>query len=178
MAVRSAGILLFKRNAREQEQDAVIQDPGDGEQDKRRQLQVWIGHMGGPYWARKDAHAWSIPKGIYEAGEEPLAAALREFEEEMGSPPPPAEYLQLGEFRQPSGKIITVFAAESDFRPARINSNTFPLEWPRGSGNIQQFLEIDDAGWFSEPEARLKLVKGQLPVLDALVHRLDRGWTA
>ncbi|MDQ0661993.1 putative NUDIX family NTP pyrophosphohydrolase [Arthrobacter ulcerisalmonis] len=155
MPIRSAGILLYR------------QDPGaaagapDG-------LQVWIAHMGGPFWARKDAHAWSIPKGEYADGEDPLAAALREFEEEMGTAAPEAEYRLLGEFRQPSGKLIMVYAAQADFAPGVITSNTFPLEWPKGSGRIQHYPEIDDARWFPEQEARLKLVKGQLPILDAL----------
>ncbi|ADX71560.1 NUDIX domain-containing protein [Pseudarthrobacter phenanthrenivorans] len=153
MPVLSAGILLYRR-------------PGP------EALEVWIAHMGGPFWAGKDAHAWSIPKGEYTAEEDPLAAALREFAEEMGTPAPDASYRLLGEFRQPSGKRITVFAAEHDFRPERIASNTFPLEWPRGSGKIQHYPEIDDARWFSEAEARVKLVKGQLPVLDALRRHL------
>lgn len=151
MPVMSAGILLYRQPA-----------PGP--------LEVWIAHMGGPFWARKDAQAWSVPKGEYSAGEDPLDAALREFAEEMGTPAPAADYRLLGEFKQPSGKLITVFAAEHDFQPEGIVSNTFPLEWPKGSGRIQQFPEIDEARWFPEPEARLKLVKGQLPVLDALVN--------
>ena len=156
MPVRSAGILLYRR-------------------DSAAGLEVWIGHMGGPFWARKDAHAWSIPKGEYTPDEDPLAAALREFAEEMGTDAPDAEYRLLGEFRQSSGKIITVFVAEHDFNPGIIASNTFPLEWPRGSGTIRDFPEIDDARWFSLEEARLKLVKGQLQVLDTLVElaRLD-----
>jgi predicted NUDIX family NTP pyrophosphohydrolase len=152
MAVRSAGILLYRRGA-------------DG-------LEFWLAHMGGPFWARKPAHSWSIPKGEYGAEEDPLPAALREFAEEIGTPPPAVDYLPLGEFRQPSRKIITVFAAESDFRPEQIVSNTFPLEWPRGSGNIQDFPEVDDARWVAEPDARIKLVKGQIPVLDALLKHL------
>lgn len=157
MPVRSAGLLLYRVGG-----DSVG-TPADG------QLQVWIAHMGGPFWARKDAHAWSIPKGEYTDQEDPLAAALREFGEEMGSPAPAAEYVLLGEFRQPSGKRITVYTAEQDFRPGHITSNTFPMEWPRGSGRIQHYPEIDDARWFPLPEAREKLVKGQLPVLDALL---------
>ena len=152
MAVRSAGILLYRRGA-------------DG-------LEFWLAHMGGPFWARKPTHSWSIPKGEYGAEEDPLPAALREFAEEIGTPPPAVDYLPLGEFRQPSGKIITVFAAESDFQPEQIVSNTFPLEWPRGSGNIQDFPEVDDARWVAEPDARIKLVKGQIPVLDALLEHL------
>ncbi|WLQ07464.1 NUDIX domain-containing protein [Arthrobacter oryzae] len=153
MTVRSAGILLYRW------------PPAAG-------LEVWIAHMGGPFWARKDEHAWSIPKGEYAEDEDPLMAARREFAEEMGHPAPPADYLDLGAFRQPSGKVITAFAAEWDFRPESIVSNTFPLEWPRGSGVINHYPEIDDARWFSEAEARTKLVKGQLPILDALVQRL------
>jgi predicted NUDIX family NTP pyrophosphohydrolase len=157
MTVRSAGILLYRWG-------------------EASQLEIWIAHMGGPFWAHKDAHAWSIPKGEYPDDEDPLVAARREFAEEMGAAAPAVDYLLLGAFRQPSGKIITAFAAESDFRPARIVSNTFPLEWPKGSGIIRQYPEIDDARWFGELEARTKLVKGQLPILDSLVQHLrDSG---
>ncbi|MDQ0798812.1 NUDIX domain-containing protein [Arthrobacter sp. SLBN-112] len=160
MPVRSAGILLYQR--------PPGQAPGatDG-------LQVWIAHMGGPFWSRKDAHAWSIPKGEYSDGENAQAAALREFAEEMGVPAPEAEYRLLGEFRQSSGKVIAVFAAQAGFAPEAIRSNTFPLEWPKGSGKIQHYPEIDDARWVTEHEARLKLVKGQLPILDALLKDLS-----
>jgi predicted NUDIX family NTP pyrophosphohydrolase len=130
--------------------------------------------MGGPFWAGKDDRAWSIPKGIYLDGEDPLAAALREFAEEMGTPAPAADYIELGAFRQPSGKIITTFTAESDFRPDQILSNTFSLEWPKGSGVTRDYPEIDDARWFSESVARTKLVKGQLPILDALAEHLPK----
>ncbi|MDJ0457564.1 NUDIX domain-containing protein [Arthrobacter sp. NQ7] len=157
MPIRSAGILLYRPDP-----DAAAGSP------VRDRLQVWIAHMGGPFWARKDQHAWSIPKGEYADGEDPLAAALREFGEEMGTPAPDTGYRLLGEFRQPSGKLITVFTAEADFAPDEITSNTFPLEWPKGSGRIQHYPEIDDARWFPGQEARLKLVKGQLPILDAL----------
>lgn len=153
MPVRSAGVLLYRHR-----------DQG---------LEVWLAHMGGPFWARKDAHAWSIPKGEYAEDEDPRAAALREFAEEMGTPAPAADYLGLGDFRQPSGKIITVFTAEADFQPERIVSNTFPLEWPKGSGHIQDFPEIDRAEWLPARVARDKLVKGQIPILDALVRHLD-----
>jgi predicted NUDIX family NTP pyrophosphohydrolase len=153
MTVHSAGILLYRRST------------GSG-------LEVWIAHMGGPFWARKDAHAWSIPKGEYLQEEDPLLAAHREFAEEIGTPAPDADYVELGAFRQPSGKIITVFAAETEFAPERIVSNTFALEWPKGSGTITDFPEIDDAAWTTEPVARTKLVKGQLPVLDALIRYL------
>jgi predicted NUDIX family NTP pyrophosphohydrolase len=153
MTVRSAGILLYRRRA-------------------TSALDVWIAHMGGPFWAHKDARAWSIPKGEYLEDEDPLVAAQREFAEEIGSPAPSADYIGLGAFRQPSGKIITVFTAESDFAPERIVSNTFSLEWPKGSGTVRSYPEIDDAAWISEPEARTKLVRGQLPVLDALIQHL------
>ena len=152
MRILSAGILLYRNS-----------DAG---------LQVWIAHMGGPFWARKDAGAWSIPKGEYLQDEDPLAAARREFAEEMGTPAPSADYTLLGSFRQSSGKTVTVFAAEADFRPERILSNTFPLEWPKGSGRIRDFPEVDDAGWFTLSEARTKLVRGQLPVLDSLILQL------
>jgi predicted NUDIX family NTP pyrophosphohydrolase len=154
VAETSAGILLYRRG---------------------QQFEVWIGHMGGPFWARKDAAAWSIPKGLYVAGEAPLAAALREFEEEIGTPPPTVDYELLGEFRQPSGKVITVFAAETDFAIEKLLSNTFTIEWPPRSGRMQDFAEIDDARWVSVETARQKLVKGQLPVLDALLARLGES---
>lgn len=153
MTVRSAGLLLYRRN-------------GNAE------VEVWIAHMGGPFWERKDERAWSIPKGEYLEGEDPLAAAQREFAEEMGVPAPSADYVPLGTFRQPSGKLITAFAAESAFKPEKILSNTFPLEWPKGSGTVQHFPEIDRAEWIGEAEARVKLVKGQLQILDALLVHL------
>ena len=156
MTVRSAGILLYRR------------DPASA-------LQVWIGHMGGPFWARKEAQAWSLPKGEYSEDEDPWAAAQREFAEEMGVAAPAAAYWELGAFRQPSGKVITVFAAEADFAPDRILSNTFPLEWPKGSGVILDFPEIDRAEWATESAARTRLVRGQLPILDALVEKLRSG---
>ena len=156
MTVRSAGILLYRQG-------------GAGG------VEVWIAHMGGPFWARKDARAWSIPKGEYAQDENPLAAAEREFAEEMGSPAPSADYFELGAFRQPSGKVITVFTAESDFAPERIVSNTFALEWPKGSGTVRNYPEIDDARWIAVEEARTKLVGGQLPILDALLQQLESG---
>ncbi|WP_167047818.1 NUDIX domain-containing protein [Salinibacterium sp. ZJ454] len=151
MVVHSAGILLYQI-------------------DDHAAMRVWIAHMSGPFWARKDEHAWSIPKGEYDPDEEPLTAALREFEEEIGSAAPAVQYAALGNFRQPSGKIIAVFAAETDFQPDRVVSNTFSVEWPRGSGVVRDYPEIDDARWVAEPEARVKLVRGQLPILDALAR--------
>ena len=153
MAVLSAGILLYRQS------DAA-------------QLDVFIAHMGGPFWAHKDARAWTIPKGEYLEGEDPFVAAQREFTEEIGSAPPPADYIRLGTFKQPSGKLITVFAAGADFQPGLIVSNTFLLEWPKGSGTVRSYPEIDQAGWTPEPEARGKLVRGQLPILEALLQHL------
>jgi predicted NUDIX family NTP pyrophosphohydrolase len=146
--VRSAGILLWRRR-------------DDG-------LEVFIAHMGGPFWARKDAAAWSIPKGEFLEDEDALHAARREFVEEIGVPAPELDYAQLGEFRQSSGKIVIAFAAESDFEVDEVHSNTFPVEWPPRSGKIQEFPEIDRAEWMSVADAEWRLVKGQVPLLAAL----------
>jgi predicted NUDIX family NTP pyrophosphohydrolase len=124
--------------------------------------------MGGPFWAKKDAAAWSIPKGEYPDTEDALAAALREFAEEIGVPAPAADYVSLGEFRQNSGKVVTAFMAESDFEVSEVRSNTFAAEWPPRSGRIQQFPEIDRAEWMDLEAARIRLVTGQLPILDTL----------
>jgi predicted NUDIX family NTP pyrophosphohydrolase len=135
-------------------------------------LEVLIAHMGGPFWAKKDDGGWSIPKGEYEPSEQPLTAARREFEEEMGSPPPAGPYLELGEARQSSGKIVATFAVQGDFDLSSFVSNTFELEWPRGSGRLQTFPEMDRAAWFSCELAATKLVKGQIPILTALTTTL------
>jgi len=135
-------------------------------------LEVLVAHMGGPFWAKRDAGAWSIPKGEHEDGEDPLGTARREFEEEMGSPPPPGDVLSLGEYRQPSGKLITAFAVEGDFALAGFRSNTFELEWPRGSGTVRQFPEMDRAEWMTVERASGMLVRGQVPILGALRERL------
>ena len=139
-------------------------------QDDEIVIEVLLGHMGGPFWARKDAGAWSMPKGEYEPGEDPFAAAKREFEEEMGSAPPLVTYRGLGSVSQPGGKLVTAWAAEADFDAAGAVSNTFELEWPRGSGQMRSFPEIDRAGWFAVEVARVKLVRGQQPLIDALIH--------
>ena len=150
---RSAGVLLYRTAA-------------DGD------VQVLIGHMGGPFWARKDAGGWSIPKGEAGPDEELVDVARREFAEELGSPVPAAEFLDLGELRVSSGKVLTVWAAHGDLDADACVSNTFPLEWPPRSGRIQQVPEIDRAAWFGVDLAREKLVKGQVPVLDRLLERL------
>src|SRR3954451_21910293 len=128
--------------------------------------------MGGPFWAKKDAGGWSIPKGEYEDGEEPFAVALREFEEELGSPCPATAFEPLGEVRQASGKRLTVWAAEGDFDATTARSNTFEMEWPPRSGQMQAFPEIDRADWFSLDAARPKLLKGHVVFLDRLLERL------
>jgi predicted NUDIX family NTP pyrophosphohydrolase len=130
--------------------------------------------MGGPFWASKDAGAWSIPKGEHGPDEDPLTVAHREFEEELGSPVPAAELVPLGQLRA-SGKVLTVWAAEGDMDAAACRSNTFELEWPPRSGRIQQFPEIDRAAWFGLDEARTKLVTGQVPFLDRLLEAVDGG---
>jgi predicted NUDIX family NTP pyrophosphohydrolase len=134
-------------------------------------LEVLLAHPGGPLWTRKDFGAWTIPKGQFGADESALAAARREFEEEMGSPAHGA-FAELGSIRQPSGKIIHAFAAESDFDVTTVKSNLFTLEWPPKSGKKGEFPEIDRAEWFVIEEARKRILKGQEPFLDRLLTLL------
>ena len=134
--------------------------------------EVLLGHMGGPFWARKDAAAWSIPKGEYGPDEEPLAAARREFAEELGAPPPPGPPVALGEVRQRNGKLVSVWAIAGDFDVTNVVSNTFELEWPPRSGRIQAFPEIDRAAWFDVETARAKIVAAQAVFLDRLLALL------
>jgi predicted NUDIX family NTP pyrophosphohydrolase len=148
---RSAGVLLYRRAP---------------------DLQVLLGHMGGPFWARRDEGAWSLPKGEYADGEDALAAARREFAEEVGSPVPAESLVPLGEVRA-GAKVLTVWAAEGDLDAAAVRSNTFSLEWPPRSGRVQEFPEIDRAAWFGLDEARVKLVTGQVPYLDRLRALLE-----
>jgi predicted NUDIX family NTP pyrophosphohydrolase len=138
---------------------------------RRRDLdvEVFLVHPGGPFWAHKDAGAWSIAKGEYSESEDPLPAALREFEEEVGRPAPPGEALPLGELKQPSGKVVTAFAVKADFEIDEVRSNTFTLEWPKGSGRLREFPEVDAARWMVLDEARTKLLKGQREFLDRLL---------
>lgn len=152
---RSAGLLLFRRTA--------------------GHLEVLLGHMGGPFWARRDARAWSIPKGEYEPDEEPLAAARREFVEELGLAVPPGDTLALGEVRQSGGKTVTAFALEADLDPDTIVPGTFELEWPPRSGRTQSFPEVDRAAWFDLDTAREKMVAAQTTLLDRLTARLGEG---
>jgi len=131
--------------------------------------EVLLVHPGGPYWAKKDAGAWSIPKGEYEEGEDPRACAAREFEEELGTPlPADAALAELGTVKLRSGKEIVAFAAAGDLDADAIRSNTFPLEWPPRSGRMREFPEVDRAGWFALAEARQKLNPAQAELLDRL----------
>jgi predicted NUDIX family NTP pyrophosphohydrolase len=152
-AVRSAGLLVHRAGA----------DGG---------VEVLLAHMGGPFWARKDEGAWTIPKGEHADDEEGLAAARREFAEELGAPPPDGPAVELGEVRQSGGKRVTAWAVAGDFDPSEVVSNTFEMEWPPRSGRMQAFPEVDRAAWFDVDTARRKLVKGQVPLLDALLERV------
>jgi len=137
--------------------------------------EVLVGHMGGPFWAKKDVGGWSIPKGEYEPGEDPFAVALREFEEELGTSVPAEDFVSLGELRTTSSKVLTVWAAQGDLDATACVSNTFELEWPPRSGRLQTFPEIDRAAWFPVDEARTKLLKGQIGFLDRLEEHLSRS---
>ncbi len=154
---RSAGLLPYRTRA-------------DGA------TEVLLAHMGGPFWARKDERAWSIVKGEYDEREDALAAARREFAEETGAPAPPGEPLPLGELRQSGGKVVVAWAIAGDeLDPSGFHSNTFTLEWPRGSGRLQEFPEVDRAAWFDCETARAKLVAGQVAFLDALRDALAQA---
>jgi predicted NUDIX family NTP pyrophosphohydrolase len=152
VASRSAGILLYRTAG------------GDAE--------VLLVHPGGPFWARKDAGAWSIPKGEYGDAEDPRSCALREFEEETGAAPPPGELVDLGEVRQKGGKVVSAWAAEGDLDAESVRSNTFTMEWPPRSGRTAEFPEIDRAAWFGIDVAREKLVPAQAEFLDRLLERI------
>jgi predicted NUDIX family NTP pyrophosphohydrolase len=132
---------------------------------------VLLAHPGGPFWAKKDEGAWSIPKGVYEPGEDALAAARREFAEETGAQPE-GEAVALGAFRQSSAKTVDVWAIEGEFDPARLKSNTFTLEWPPRSGRRREVPEIDRVQWFALDEASRKMLKGQRPILQSLLRGL------
>jgi predicted NUDIX family NTP pyrophosphohydrolase len=147
MAKISAGILLFRRR------------PPD--------LEVMLVHPGGPFWAKKDLGAWSIPKGLADEGEDLLAAAKREFLEETGATVE-GEFLDLGAHKQPGGKTIAAWACEGDFDPATLKSNTFSLEWPPRSGRMAEFPEVDRAAWYLIDDALVKISKGQRPIVTAL----------
>ncbi|MEN6488618.1 MAG: NUDIX domain-containing protein [Smithella sp.] len=151
MRVRSAGILLYRFN--------------------EGNLQVMLVHPDGPFWAKKDDGAWSIPKGIYEEGENPLDAAKREFKEETGQAVA-GEFVDLGEVKQPSRKIVHAWALEHDFDTSKILSNTFSLERPPRSGIAREYPEVDRGQWFDVQEARKKILKGQLEFLNRLMEKI------
>lgn len=152
MAKRSAGILMYRRV------------PGG--------IELLLAHPGGPFWARKDKGAWSMPKGEYEEGEDPLEAAKREFAEELGAALPSRPLLNLGAIKQPSRKTVTAFAVEGDFDPSALASNRFELEWPPKSGRKESFAEVDRAEWFAPEEARQKIQPGQAPFIPRLLESL------
>lgn len=151
-AETSAGILLYRRRA--------------------GALEVFLVHPGGPFWARRDLGAWTVPKGAPLAGESLVEAARREFNEETGFSAE-GELLPLGHVRQKAGKIVHAWALEGDADPAALKSNTFQVEWPRGSGRLREYPEADRGGWFPMPEARARILPSQSPLLDALLDRLS-----
>jgi predicted NUDIX family NTP pyrophosphohydrolase len=153
MPKRSAGLLVYRRVGDEPE--------------------VLLVHPGGPFWAKKDDGAWSLPKGEYELDEDPLEVALREFREELGSEPPDAAATTfLGELPQPTGKRVLAWAVPGDLDVGTVRSNTFTMEWPPRSGRTGEFPEVDRAAWFDLETARRKLLRGQVGFLD----RLARSW--
>lgn len=136
-------------------------------------VEVILGHMGGPWFAKKDRGAWSIPKGLIEEGEELLNTAKREFSEELGLQPPEGNYLELGTIEQHNNKNVVAWAVEADIDVTNIKSNTFEMQWPPKSGKIQEFPEIDRAGWFSLAQAAQKAVKGQAQLFETLAEKLN-----
>lgn len=150
----SAGILLYR-----------LSDDG---------LEIFLVHPGGPFWAKKDEGAWSVPKGLFEEGENPLDAAKREFREETGFDLT-GRFMELTPLKQPSGKIVYVWAVEGDIDAASIKSNMFSMEWPPKSGKEQEFPEVDKGGWFPMAQAREKLLPGQRGFLDQLQKRVTSG---
>ena len=138
-------------------------------------VEVLIAHPGGPFWARKDDGVWSIPKGEYAEGDDPWAAAQREFAEEIGLPLPDGPRIDLGPLKQPSGKVVTGFAVLGDLDITNARSNTFEMEWPKGSGRMREFPEVDRIGWFPVAQARIKLLKGQREFLDRLMTHPELG---
>ena len=154
MPITSAGLLLYRRRG--------------------TRLEVFLVHPGGPYWVRKDAGAWSVPKGLSVPDEDPLACARREFGEETGfEAPATGSERDLGTFRQPSGKRLHVFAVEGDCDAAELRSNLFEMEWPPKSGRTAQFPEVDRGGWFEPAQARVKIASGQRAVLEKLYAELS-----
>jgi predicted NUDIX family NTP pyrophosphohydrolase len=152
MPKQSAGVLLYR--------------------DRGGSVEVLLVHPGGPFWAKKDEGAWSIPKGEFNEGEDPLAAARREFEEELGAPVS-GEFLSLGSIKQSGGKRVHAWAVQGEFDPTLVASNTFKMEWPPKSGREMEFPEVDRAGWFDLTSARTKILKGQFELIDRLEKLLN-----
>lgn len=152
MPQRSAGILLYRRG--------------------KNGVEVMLVHPGGPFWAGKDLAAWGLPKGIYNSGEDALAAAQREFAEETGSPPPPGEPVVLGAFPQPSGKVVDAWCLEGDFDAESLVSNLCTIEWPKGSGRTMEIPEVDRAAWFDRGTAETKVMHGQRGILAAFWKKI------
>jgi predicted NUDIX family NTP pyrophosphohydrolase len=151
----SAGLLLFQRADTE--------------------FRVFLVHPGGPFWKNKDDGAWSIPKGEYGEGENPLAVAKREYQKELGSVPPAAGYRPLGDIRQAGGKVVRAWAVEGDFDPAHLKSNIFEIKWPPKSGKRVPFPEVDRGQWFSLAEAKVKILSSQRPLLERLQDLIAKG---
>jgi len=151
MKKRSAGLLLYRRTGAD--------------------LEVLLVHPGGPFWAKKDDGVWSIPKGEFEEDEDPLTAGIREFQEETGFRPN-GTFIELGNFKQPNGKMIFAWAVEGQFDSRELKSNSFSIEWPPKSGRMQEFPEVDRAAWLRLGDAIRKILKGQRPILQKLFHRL------
>jgi predicted NUDIX family NTP pyrophosphohydrolase len=151
MSRKSAGLLVYRRG--------------------QEGIELFLVHPGGPFWAKKDEGAWSIPKGLCEKGESALAAAKRELEEETGFSVK-GDFISLGAFKQPSGKIIEAWAVEHDLDPHRLHSNTFSIEWPPRSGRMAAFPEVDRAAWMLHEAALKKVTKGQRPIIEALLRKL------
>jgi predicted NUDIX family NTP pyrophosphohydrolase len=156
MVARSAGLLLYR-----------ITSTGN--------LEVLLAHPGGPFWSRKEESAWSLPKGEYDPDGDALATAYREFREETGHDAPAGEPIPLGEVRQPGGKRVTAWALEGELDVTQAFSNTFEMEWPRGSGAVREFPEVDRLEWMSVERARTKLLRGQVPFIDRLTESIDSG---
>ena len=152
MSLHSAGILLYRF--------------------KNQQLEVMLVHPGGPYWVNKDLGAWSIPKGLIEENEPPLEAAKREFKEETGFEVD-GDFVELGTLKQPSRKIVHAWALEKDIDTTRIVSNFFELEWPKNSGKLEEFPEVDKGEWFDVEEAKTKILKGQVRFIDMLIKSIN-----
>jgi predicted NUDIX family NTP pyrophosphohydrolase len=155
MAPKSAGILMYRRRGPEE-------------------IEVLVVHPGGPFWAKRDEHAWSIPKGLYDETEHPLAAARREFTEETGCVPT-GEFFELGSFRQPGGKTVVAWGTEGDLDLSSFKSNLFSMEWPPKSGQIREFPEADRAAWLAPRDALKKILRGQVPILEKLLDHLGIG---